>query len=142
MSVRRAVAYHEAAHAVIGRVLGVRGGGAYLADRGGCAIVHSKDAAPDVRIMISMAGTMAETLFVADVVPGDRADRARVKAIVDAHGLSARDLLALNLAVCDLLLQHERAVRRVAVWLKARGKLDGALIDELVEGTRWRVREV
>jgi hypothetical protein len=146
MSVRRATAYHEAGHCVIGRILGLRGGGAYLAaDRGGgCAIIYSRDAAPDALLMIRMAGPLAETLFSADddIAPGDRVDRARVQAIVDAHGLSARDVLALQLATCDLLLRHERAVRKVAVWLKVRGKLDGALIDELVEGTRWQVREV
>jgi hypothetical protein len=144
MSVRRAVAFHEAGHAVVARLLGLRGGGAYVADSGGCAIVHSRDAPADFRIAVSMAGPLAETLFVAadDIAPGDVVDRARVQAIVDAHGLSARDLLALNLATCDLLLRHEKAVRKVAVWLRTRGKLDGALIDELVADTRYQIEEV
>jgi ATP-dependent Zn protease len=129
-------AYHEAGHAVAGRALGLPCGRATIVpkqgEHAGYAIVGSRGAPVQHRIVVGMAGAAAEAEYfgaaVCDGVDGERIDRLIVQT-----GLSEGTLDRLRQQTHALLSRHWNSVERVAEALLVRRRLAGHEIDALIE---------
>lgn len=135
------VAIHEAAHAVVARVLGLRGGRAYLLDDGtGLAHVTPPDPSSirGVRkwLAVSMAGAAAERLLLGITGPnGDITDKQGQLDAAERLGLLDQ-LDGLQAWAERLVTRHAETIRTVASELLQDGELGGRTIDRLVTEQR------
>jgi ATP-dependent Zn protease len=155
----RHTAYHEAGHAVIGRVLTLLSGGAtiepdYEAESAGCAITenphacerawekrgkvrYSLDVALHAQIITSMAGAEAEIVLLGQTDGGAGHDRLKIGIM--AQNLSIplehfweRTEPRLRAFTRRLVLRHREPIERVAAALLEKKTLSGAELDKLV----------
>jgi hypothetical protein len=133
-------ATHEAAHAVIGRVLGLDAGGASVSGNTGSATVHARyrDGACGnlVRayVIMSMAGAEAERVLLRHprAYIGDAGDRARQARWANVFDCWETEEPRLRRSARDLVRQHRETIEAVAAQLAARGELSGLEIDAMV----------
>jgi ATP-dependent Zn protease len=140
---RREVAYHEAAHAVIARMLGLEVRRATMRDAQGhgCAVVTSDGTLNFV--MMCLAGRIASYLFLATAdeagceSDNDKADELLAElGFSDPPAMRERLLLDVHALVCE----HAGAIERVAKQLLRQGSLTGAEIDQLLAREAARKR--
>jgi ATP-dependent Zn protease len=139
--VRLEVAYHEAGHSVLARVLGLRAGRATLRDRDGRAKSYfcPGDCIDGVLAVLGGRAASEELLGYADEFGCSTDDRAALELLM-ASGIIEREpwyakvvrrqLLA---QARDLIRKHRGAVERVAHALLDRGTLSGWEIDQIIE---------
>jgi ATP-dependent Zn protease len=137
--VRLEVAYHEAGHAVLARVLGLRSGRATLRDHDGRAraYLNPGDSIDGVLAVLGGRAATEELLGYADDF-GCSTDDRRALALLMAPGIIEREpwyakivRRQLTAQARDLVRRHRGAIERVAHALLARGTLTGAEIDRL-----------
>jgi ATP-dependent Zn protease len=151
---RRRAATHEAAHAVCGRILHLRSGGASIIPDGrgydGHAVVATaltinndliergdyrdfRSAVLD-KLMVCLAGPEAETMAFGD--EGDaRGDVRQIQQLQSRYYISDVDVERLRPQVHALLLRHWDKVEAVATALLERGTLSGEDIAGITSGT-------
>ncbi len=148
----KATAYHEAGHAVIGRVLGLSAGRVtirpdYKTDTAGvavgttptafCAKNPERDEYAVVRawIMTTMAGAETEAALLGRVALGDGDDRLQIGLMMEEY-ISDADWdtveTCLRRMTRTLIWQHEALIERVAKALLAKTSLSGKMVDKLV----------
>jgi ATP-dependent Zn protease len=149
----KATAYHEAGHAVIGRVLTVASGGvtirpsqdawgqSIVADPYACLYqwekrgkVRALDSVWRARIMAYMAGAETEIVLLGHPPAGDSWDRSQI-------GHMARELCyspswgklepRLRAMTCMLIRRHRARIERVAKALLAKTTLSAKQVDKL-----------
>ncbi len=153
----RSTAYHEAGHAVIGRVLTLCCGRAtirhnYAAGEAGHAITpdpfeclyewekrghvrHSQDAVYHARIMTYMAGAEAERVLLGSDGVGDDNDRYQIVLMAEKLDRDADwDKLEPRLRRMTRMLvrRHTARIERVAKGLLAKTSLSARQLDKLV----------
>ena len=153
----KTTAYHEAAHAVIGRKLGLTCGHASITaddDSDGHAIIADpwkttsdweqrerfRDARQAFRgtIIARMAGAEAEYEFFGQCRGGDGDDRREISMLMDSRyaGLPASDWdqyeARLRAQTRRLIRRHRNNIERVAAALLDRGLLQTGEIDALL----------
>jgi hypothetical protein len=153
----QATAYHEAGHAVIGRVLTLACGNAtirpnYRDETAGCAITRdpygclheweirghvrdSRDAVFHARIMTYMAGAEAEKLLLGTKAIGDGDDRKQIELMAeelhrdtDWNRLEPR----LRKMTRQLVRRHRLRIERVANALVVRTTVSQRALDKIV----------
>jgi ATP-dependent Zn protease len=149
-------AYHEAGHAVIGRVLTLHCGGAtirpnYTKAEAGHTITHgpydclhewekrghvrdSRDAVYHARIMAYMAGAEAEKLLLGSGV-GDGDDRYQIALMAEElHRDTNWDRLEPRLRAMTRMLvrRHKASIERVAKVLLAKTTVSAKALDKMV----------
>lgn len=150
-------AYHEAGHAVIGRVLTLHCGGAtikpnYEEGEAGHAITHdpygclyqwemrghvrgSRDAVWHARIMGYMAGAETEMVLLGSGAVGDTDDRYQIALMAEElHRDTNWDKLEPRLRVMTRMLvrRHRARIERVAKALLARTTISAKSLDKIV----------
>jgi ATP-dependent Zn protease len=136
----RAAAVHEAAHAVIGWVLGLRCGGAAIEGIGGGYSYVDDPKQPDQAeawLAMSMAGSMAERLILERLSGGSDGDRKRERKVIARFRLGPGRVQRAREMAEELINEHRDAILRVADALEARRGLTRAEINALLS-TRWR----
>lgn len=153
----RHTAYHEAGHAVVGRVLTLVCGGATIVpdyEAGGaghsitadplvcetewlrCGKLRHDNAVWHARIIAYMAGAEAEVVLLSATQGGDRDDRYQIEMM--AHELDCdpsewvRWEARLRAMTRMLIRRHRDRIDRVANALLAKGKLSAKQIDRLI----------
>jgi hypothetical protein len=153
---RRHTAYHEASHAVIGRVLTLYCEGAtikpdYVAREAGHAICHdpsaclhqweirgkvrdSFDAVWHARIIAYMAGVEGEMALLGSTNGGDGDDRYQVEMMAESAKLSHWNKLEPRLrAMTRMLVRRHRAlIERAANALLRKTTLSRVQLDKLI----------
>lgn len=146
-SLAELTAIHEAGHATVARRLGVCCGGATLMVEAGSvlssrgygayAVVHDRNSDAETRIIIALAGPVAENRYAGR--PGvtlpdgaDHLDWTRVARLVSRYGLSAAGLDQLRRRTRRLVKQHWAAITKVADALLKHQVLTASDIDDLV----------
>jgi ATP-dependent Zn protease len=154
---KTAVAYHEAGHAVIGRVLGLSGEGATIVPNSyertlGVARVsasgaiekwekrgkfRSLDSVYVADVMTKMAGAETEAVLLGRVAVGDSDDRLQIGMIMEemrvpADGDWDRYEARLRSMTRCLVRRHGARIERVAKALLAKHTLSAAQIDRLM----------
>jgi hypothetical protein len=153
------LAFHEAGHAVIARVLGLTGGAAEIdpIDKtcGGYAMMDDPwivaggwerrkryrevRTAYRGRILADMAGAETERELLGGTLGGDDSDRLRILEFLDETGLEEKwDHYEPRMRAFtrQLIRRHRAKIERVARALVKRRKLEGAEIDELIRNCR------
>ena len=150
-------AYHEAGHAVIGRVLTLHCGGAtirpnfteaeagHAITRDPYACLHewekrghvrdSRDAVYHARIMTYMAGAEAEMILLGSSGVGDGDDRYQIALMADElHRDTDWDRLEPRLRAMTRMLvrRHKARIERVAKALLARTTVSANALDKMV----------
>lgn len=160
----RRTAYHEAGHAVIGRVLGLVCGDATIVPDfeemvAGVAITRDHSIADDAwemrgkfrwtvsavrgRIMTVMAGAEAERVAFGRSGGGDRDDQLQIALMAQGQNISFAYLNRLRPKVRALLRRHWRKIEQVAQALLRAKTLTAVEIDALIEQvTQQNEREV
>jgi hypothetical protein len=148
----KATAYHEAGHAVIGRVLGVSDGRVtirpdYNTGSAGrefgatpseiCAKYPERDHNAVIRawIISVMAGAETEAALLGRVALGDGGDRKQIGLMMEENISDAdwdRVEARLRRMTRTLIWEHEALIERVAKALLARTSLSGKMVDKLV----------
>jgi len=148
----KATAYHEAGHAVIGRVLGVSDGRVtirpdYNTGSAGrefgptpseiCAKYPKRDHNAVIRawIISVMAGAETEAALLGRVALGDGGDRKQIGLMMEENISDAdwdRVEAWLRRMTRTLIWQHEPLIERVAKALLERTSLSGKMVDKLV----------
>ncbi len=134
---RRRTAYHEAGHAVIGTVLGMRCFAVSIkpnrrrGEDGHCIMASSGDVATDVKMIL--AGRESEMLFVGaldhNLVDTDLVD---VVKLLDDAKIDWSWLYHWRTEVIRLILENERTVRRVARALLQQRTIGQGRIEEII----------
>ena len=160
----RRTAYHEAGHAVIGRVLGLVCGDATIVPDfeemvAGVAIIRDQFIADDAwemrgkfrcpvsamrgRIMTVMAGAEAERVAFGRSGGGDRHDQLQIALMAEDQNISFAYSNRLRPKVRALLRRHWRKIEQVAQALLRARTLTAVEIDALIEQvTQQNEREV
>jgi ATP-dependent Zn protease len=161
---KRATAYHEAGHAVIGRVLGMTCGGATILpdyDEGiaGHSISRDERSIADwecrgrsrwvsmfrARIMMLMAGRESEIECFGrgeTAVFGDGNDLREIYLTISEADVPDEAFLArLRVKTRGLVRRHRRAITQVAAALMKHGSLDEQQIDAIVTASGVRLVE-
>jgi hypothetical protein len=154
---RRHTAYHEASHAVIGRVLTLFCEGAtikpdYVAREAGHAICHdpsaclhqwdirgkvrnNADAVWHARIITYMAGVESEMALLGSTNDGDGDDRHQIEMMAEKL-VNCKDWNKLEprlRAMTRMLVQrHQALIERVANTLLRKTTLSGVQLDKLI----------
>jgi hypothetical protein len=128
-----AFAVHEAGHATVGRLLGVRSGLATLCDRDGKARSYSStDGGSSRSIIVSLAGGLAELELLCTDSGGCADDNRDIDEALARHrdpDLMRRELIDR----CRTLVRRNAGtIALVALHLMAKAELSGAEIDELM----------
>jgi hypothetical protein len=133
-------AVHEAGHAIAGRILGLRCGGASVIEPGAHARVYVDDGAASV--CVGMAGAVAETIMFGSFdAAACGIDRGRWTRRLHRLGYSeGGGGAALWRHTVALLKPHRSAIVRLATELACVGMLDGDEIDDIVARHRWPSR--
>ena len=156
-------AYHEAGHAVIGRVLGMTCGGAtivpnYEALEAGHAITCVERSISDwdargrwrwvsmyrARIMVLMAGRESEIEVFGkdpDAEFGDGYDLREVNLTLEEANVDERTLAKLRSKTRGLVRRHRRAITEVATALSKYHSLGAEQIDEIAVAAGIRLAE-
>jgi ATP-dependent Zn protease len=141
---KREVAYHEAAHAVIARMLGLQVRRATMRDAEGhgCTVVVEDDKLNFV--MMALAGRIASYVFLATAdEAGCESDNAKADELLAELGFSdpprMRERLLLD--VHALVCAHADEIERVAKQLLRHGELTGQQIDQLLAREAARKRK-
>ena len=126
------IALHEAGHCIVARCLGLRCGGAMVAD--GCGRADYEDEADDsVAVIVAhMAGAAAESVLTGRIADGLAGDREQIEAACAAHDLTQDECDQLWRTACALVRANETSIRCVAVELQRRRALSGSEIDQIV----------
>jgi hypothetical protein len=130
----RAAAFHEAAHAAVGRLLGLPCSGARISRRGsGSSFVFKDGASVMQRLMVHLAGNVGEEEEFSGInVPrADSVDQAKITALVDHYGVRPWQLRQLERIVRQYLYDNGLALHRIATTLLKRRHLGGRDIDIL-----------
>jgi hypothetical protein len=123
-------AIHESGHAVVVRLLGLKGGGATIEEPGAHATTYAINWR--TAIICALGGIAAEQLVFGDYDrDGSATDRGRVERWSQRLGLGADEKTASWNHTLALLRSHKQALMRVALALKRARSLDGAAIDRL-----------
>jgi hypothetical protein len=144
-------AIHEAGHAVIGRVLGMRCGSATIVpdhDSAGHAITFDPWAIAHAwetvgkhrgmtsiwrgRIMSFQAGAEAEAEIAGVVPAGDGDDRYQIELMLEQFACAAAEEARLRRHARRLVRRHRPTIERVADALLKHGQLGPTQIDALV----------
>jgi ATP-dependent Zn protease len=159
------VAIHEAGHAVIARVLGLKCGGATVIateDTAGYAIINEASATARIwrqagevpvpglliddinnphraayraTILASMAGAEAERELLGQCDDGDQFDRQRIADLMAKFVSLLLDEPRLRRKTRRLVRSYRKQIERVAAALNRRRTLTAAEIDHLIELT-------
>jgi hypothetical protein len=139
------VAFHEAAHAVIARMLGLQVRRATMrdADGSGCTVVTSDGTLNFV--MMCLAGRIASYVFLATAdEAGCEGDNVQAEAALAELGFSdpprMRERLLLD--VHALVCEYTDEIERVAKQLLRNGELSGEQIDALLAREAERKRSL
>jgi ATP-dependent Zn protease len=149
LSLLERCATHESGHAVIGRVLGLRCGGATIEDGHAHAVVATaldinddlircgeyRDFRSSVldKICVCLAGSEAERIKFGDADASG--DVRQIKQLQSRYYISDAEVGRLLPQVHALLLRHWDKVEAVATALLERGTLSGEDIAGITSGT-------
>lgn len=156
---RIVTAYHEAGHAVIGRVLGLPCGLATIVpdhDSSGHALTPTPEETLSAweregklrdmpstivgRIISVMAGAEAEIAILGKSSVGDGADRREIAMMLDAIGQRSLES-AMRKKTAALVRRHHELIEKVAQALLAHETLDAEAINAIVEHHRSALQE-
>lgn len=156
---REATAYHEAGHAVIGRILGLRCGHVTIVadeDSSGHAIAGTPEetyadweregklrdlnSALVGRILAHMAGAEAEVALLGKCRGGDGDDRREIALMLATVGRSGHERI-MREKTAALVRRHRVLIEAVARALLAHETLTSEAISAMVDGDRLALND-